>query len=82
MKNSNVTVFTKLLRAGLWERNIQHFSTDGLDLKIVYQLSEEQSVIELVAAGIEHVLDVKLPAEGVLQFVGYALQIEKQNLLP
>lgn len=45
MKNSNVTFFIKLLRAGLWERNIQHFSTDGLDLKIVYQLSEEQSVI-------------------------------------
>lgn len=78
-KNSNETVFIKLLRAGLWERNIQHFSTDGLDLKMVYQLSEEQSVVGLVAAGIEHVLDVKLPTEGVLLFVGYALQIEKQN---
>ena len=54
-------------------------STDEIDLKLVYQLSEEQSVVGLVAAGIEHILDVKLPAEGVLQFVGYALQIEKQN---
>lgn len=79
MKSSNETVFIKLLRAGLWERNIQLFSTDEIDLKLVYQLSEEQSVVGLVAAGIEHILDVKLPAEGVLQFVGYALQIEKQN---
>lgn len=79
MKNSNETVFIKLLRAGLWERDIQLFSTDGIDLKIVYQLSEEQSVVGLVAAGIEHIIDVKLPVEDVLQFVGFALQIERQN---
>ena len=42
-------------------------------------LAEEQSVVGLVAAGLEHVTDMKLPKEDVLQFVGQALQLETRN---
>lgn len=51
MKSSNEPVFIKLLRAGLWERDIQLFSTDEIDLKLVYQLSEEQSVVGACGGG-------------------------------
>lgn len=42
-------------------------------------MAQEQSVVGLVAAGMEHVLDVKVPKEEVLQFVGQTLQLELRN---
>lgn len=50
-----------------------------IDLMEIYRIAEEQSVVGLVAAGLEHVTDVKLPKEVVLQFVGQALQLEQRN---
>ena len=79
VRNSNEAVFITLLRSGLWERDTQFFSTDGIDLKKVYKLSVEQSVVGLVAAGMEHIIGAKMPKEDILLFIGYALQIEKQN---
>ena len=45
----------------------------------VYQLAEEQSVVGLLAAGIDHVSDVKLPQNEVLTIVGSTLQLEQRN---
>lgn len=46
---------------------------------LIYILAEEQSVIGLVAAGLEQVIDVKLPQEITLQFAGQTLQLEQRN---
>ena len=42
-------------------------------------MAEEQSMIGIVAAGLEHVKDVKVQKEIVLQYVGQTLQLEQQN---
>lgn len=51
-----------------------------VDWNEVYRLAEEQAVVGLVAAGLDHVHDVKISQEGVLQFVGTALRIEQRNV--
>lgn len=76
---NNQQVFFALIQAGLWEKDVQLASFDTIDLKEVYRLAEDQSVIGLVAAGLEHVVDIKLPKIEVLQFVGQALQLEQRN---
>ena len=77
--NNNEQAFFELLRAGLWEKEARLSMFDTIDFKEVQRLAEEQSVEGLVAAGLEHVTDVKVPKEDVLQFVGSALQLEQQN---
>ena len=77
--DSNTRVFFALLRGGLWEKNVNLSQYGVIDYKEVYRLAEEQSVVGLVAAGIEHVLDVKVPQEIALTFVGNALQLEQRN---
>lgn len=72
-------IFFKLLRAGLWERETLLTSIDDIDFMDVYRLAEEQAVVGLVAAGLEHVKDVKAPQEMALTFVGEALQLEQRN---
>ena len=79
MKKDSSKAFFALLRAGLWEKETQFQQRDNVDYKDVYRLAEEQSVIGLVAAGIEHVESLKVPKEDVLQFLGQALQLEQRN---
>lgn len=73
------TIFLSLLRAGLWEKDSLLSTYEDIDYRKVYQLAEEQSVLGLIAAGIEHV-SCNLPKEDVLQIVGQALQLEQRNL--
>lgn len=75
----NTGAFFELIRAGLWERDIRLLPFNPIDFQRVMSLAEEQSVIGLVAAGLEHATDMKLPKEDVLQFVGQSLQIERRN---
>lgn len=77
---NNQQVFFTLLRAGLWENNVRLTQIDDIDFNVVYRLSEEQSVVGLVAAGIEYVENVKIPQNIVLSFVGSALQLEQRNV--
>ena len=82
--NNNQLVFLKLLRAGLWEEDISvqdsRFTVHGdVNWDEVYRLAQEQSVLGLVAAGLEHVTDVKAPKMVSLQFVGDALVLEEHN---
>jgi hypothetical protein len=74
--NSNRKAFYALLRAGLWEKDVRLSQFGEVDYNLVYKLAEEQSVVGLVAAGIEHVVDVKIPQEIALTFVGDTLQME------
>lgn len=77
--NTEVDAFFELLRAGLWEQEV-HLSQFGvIDYKKVSVYAEEQAVVGLVAAGLEHVQNVKVPQEVVLNFVSSALQLEQRN---
>lgn len=78
--NGNQQVFFALLRAGLWETEARLLPYDNIDFSDVLRLAQEQSVAGLVTAGLEHVIDVQIPKEVKLTFVGYAMQIEQQNL--
>ena len=69
-----------MVRAGLWETEVRLAPFEKVDFHEVYRLAEEQSVVGLVAAGLEHVVDVKLPQEVALTFVGSTLQLELRNL--
>ena len=77
--DNNTQTFLALVRAGLWEQDVRLLPFNPIDFKQVMSLAEEQSVVGLVAAGLEHVSDMKLPKEDVLQFVGQALQLETRN---
>ena len=78
--NNSFGAFFALLRAGLWEREVRLSQYDSIDYAEVYRLAEEQSVVGLIAAGLEHVTDVEVPKVYVLQFVGHALQLEQRNM--
>lgn len=71
--------FLALVRAGLWEKEARLLPYNGFSFDVVCQLAEEQSVVGLVAAGLEHLSDVKAPQDLVLQIVGDTLQFEQQN---
>ena len=77
--NNSQKAFFELVKAGLWEKDIQLSQYNKIDFNEVYRLASEQSVVGLVAAGIEHVHDVKVPRDVALAFVGSALQLEQQN---
>ena len=77
--NKNLEVFLALLKAGLWEQDAMLSKYEKPDFDEVYVLAEEQSVLGLITAGIEHVIDIRVPQEITLQFIGQSLQIEQQN---
>ncbi len=79
--DNNQQAFFALVRAGLWEREVRLAPFEKIDYQEVYRLAEEQSVLGLVTAGLDHIVDVKAPQEEVLQFVGNSLQLEQTNLL-
>lgn len=78
-QNNTVAAFFELVRAGLWEKEAYLSRFGNIDYSELLRLAEQQSVVGLVAAGLEHVTDVKVPKEVALQFVGQALQLEQQN---
>lgn len=77
--NNNQQAFFELLRAGLWNKEARLSKFGAINLKEICRIAEEQSVVGLVAAGLEHVTDVKLPKEEVLLVVGQTLQLEQRN---
>ena len=83
MKSNSKDAFFALVRAGLWE-NRDEFQVSGfkfqdsVDWEEVYRLAEEQSVVGLVLAGIEH-SNVKPPQELLLQWIGEVQMLEQQN---
>lgn len=76
---NNLNAFLSLVRAGLWEDHFCLSLVGEIDFKEVYRLAEEQSVIGLVAAGLEYVKDRKVPTDDVLTFVGSTLLLEQRN---
>ena len=77
--DNNIHALYELVRAGLWEKDVRLSKFEPIDYSRVLSLAEEQSVVGLVAAGLEYVVDVKVPKEDLLQFVGQTLQLEQKN---
>ena len=77
--SNNQEAFLELVRAGLWEREARLSQFEKVDYEEIMRHAEEQSVVGLVTAGLEHVTDVKVPQEELLQFIGSTLQIEQRN---
>ena len=71
--------FIALLRAGLWKKEVRLAPYGEIDFSAVLDLAEEQSVVGLVAAGIEHISDGKPQKKDVLQFIGRTVQLEQRN---
>ncbi len=79
MQSHNIEAFLALVRAGLWEEDARLSFFEQLDFDEIYRLAEEQTVIGLVAAGLEHISEDKAPQDIALQFVGSAMQLEQRN---
>ncbi len=77
--DSKQQAFFALVEAGLWEKDVRLSTYNKIDYQEVNRLAEEQAAIGLVAAGMEHVTDVKVPKEDILQFAGQVLQLEQRN---
>ena len=77
--DNNQLAFFELLRAGLWEKNARLSQYKDIDYSAIIRLAEEQSVVGLVAAGLEHVFDVNIPQQWALQFAGQAIRLEQRN---
>lgn len=79
MNTNNLKAFLALVRAGLWGKDVELLECGATDFDKIKFLAEEQNVVGLVTAGLEHVKDVKVPQGVLLQFIGQALQLEQQN---
>ena len=77
--NTNTKAFFELVSAGLWGTEVRLSDIGEIDYAAVMSIAEEQSVVGLVTAGLEHITDMKAPKEVVLQFVGQSLQLEQRN---
>lgn len=83
-QNSSIKMLWLLVRAGLWENydaDNTPISVDtvNVDWNKVYQHALEQSVIGLIAAGLEKVNSIKPPQDIMLKIVGSTIQIEQRN---
>lgn len=79
-RNDNtINAFFALVRAGLWGKEVRLSPFGTIEFSAIQQLAEEQSVVGLVAAGLEKITDVKPAKKDVLQFIGQTLQLEERN---
>jgi hypothetical protein len=67
------------VKAGLWEKEVQLLPYGEIDYSSIYNMAERQGVVGLVAAGLEHVTDVKIPQVAALTFAGSTIQMEQRN---
>ena len=72
-------MFLALVKAGLWERDVELQDCGDIDFAEVLRLGEEQAVLGLVAAGLDHVKGQKPPKEEVLKVIGKMVQLEQRN---
>lgn len=58
--NYNQHAFINLVKSGLWEKDVI-LPNYKINFKDILRLAEEQSVVGLVVAGLEHVTNIKVP---------------------
>ena len=78
-RNSNISAFMALLKAGLWEQEARLLPYGAIDYQEIYQAAEEQAVVGIITAGLEHVVDTNVPKTDLLTFIGMSLQLEQTN---
>ena len=78
-QNNNIEAFFALLRAGLWEQGVRLQPYGDIDFQAVYDLADEQSVVGLIAAGLEHVEDRKVVKAEALPFLKKVYALEQRN---
>ena len=74
-----IRAFFALVKGGLWGENVRILSFGKIDYDDLYRLATEQAVVGLVAAGLELLIDVKIPQVVALNFAGAMLQLEQRN---
>lgn len=83
--DKNKKIFFYLIKAGLWEKEVQLLPFGEIDFAEVQKLAEEQSIVGLIAAGINKIKklnannDLNVPKVLALQLVGQTLQLEQRN---
>ena len=77
--SKQVNAFFALLRAGLWEQGVRLLPLEPLDFTTLYDLADEQSVVGLLAAGLEHVEDRKVTKPEALPFLKKVFSLESRN---
>lgn len=78
--DNDTRAFLTLVQGGLWERDIHLSSLGNINYDNLYRLAQEQAVVGLVAAGLEHIIDVNVPRDIALSFAGETLQLEQRNV--
>ena len=73
-------VFFALVRSGLWEKPVHLSEWGNVDLDAIYRLANQQSVVGLVAAGLEHIEDVKVTKSQALPFMKRVFSLESRNI--
>lgn len=76
---NNQQTFLSLVRAGLWENEAFFLPIGEIDFGALFDLAVRQSVIGLIAAGVEHNSGIKIPQEILLKFASSAFQLERRN---
>ena len=75
----DTNLFLELVRAGLWGTEVRLGSFENVNYPRLMELANEQSLVGQIAAGMEHVVDTRIPKADILLFIGQALQIEQRN---
>jgi hypothetical protein len=78
-KDKTQEAFFALLQAGLWEKSVRLLPFSPIDFDALYKLAEEQSVVGLIAAGLEHVEDLTLEKRQVMPFMKRIITLESRN---
>lgn len=75
----NLAAFYALLRAGLWGTEVRLAEYEAVDFTEVYEIAKAQTVVGLVAAGLEQVVDRTITRQDARPFIHYVLKVEGFN---
>lgn len=78
--DTNHPPFLELLRAGLWEQSPMIPAGEAIDFAAQYRVAEEQSVVGVVAAGIERLEGRRVTKYEVKEFMGRVFHLEDRNV--
>lgn len=76
--HKSINTFLKLVKAGLWGKEVRLDSNNDIDWQKIYQVAGEQGVLGLVVAALE-VSDIKPPQMLLLQMIGAVQMTEQRN---
>ena len=75
----NTRAFFELLKGGLWGESISLLPFGEIDWEEMYSISKDQTVVGLVAAGMERVEDMKILKPMALPFMKSVFATESRN---